>query len=413
MFKMDNKHCRFCGKELKHTMVDLGLSPISNEYVTEENVDSGQYYYPLHVMVCEDCYLSQVVEYKAPEQIFSDYKYFSSFSTSWLEHCSKYVDMIVKRLSLDKNSMVYEIACNDGYLLQYFQPYGIPVCGVEPAKNVAEEAKKKGIPVEVEFWGENTAKQISVSRGKADLIIGNNVLAHVPDINSFVHGICIALKKLGTVTMEFPHLLKLIKLNQFDTIYQEHFSYFSLLTVCKIFEKHGMKIYDVEELTTHGGSLRIYATHMTNEAYGISDSVEKILLDEKEYGLENMETYEHFSDSVEKIKRNSCKLLIELKEKGKKIAAFGAAAKGNTFLNYCGIGKEYIDFVADSSIPKQGLYLPGTRIPIVSPDKIREEKPDYIVLLAWNLKDEFSELLSYTREWGCKLITFIPETEVF
>lgn len=413
MFKMENKQCRFCGKELKHTMVDLGLSPISNEYVSKENVDSGQYYYSLHVMVCEDCYLSQVMEYKAPEQIFSDYKYFSSFSTSWLEHCSKYVDMIVKKLSLDKNSMVYEIACNDGYLLQYFQPYGIPVCGVEPAQNVAEEAKKKGIPVEVEFWGENTAKQISESRGKADLIIGNNVLAHVPDINSFVHGICIALKETGTVTMEFPHLLKLIKLNQFDTIYQEHFSYFSLLTVCKIFEKHGMKIYDVEELTTHGGSLRIYATHITNEAYGISTNVEKILLDEKEYGFEKMETYEHFSDSVKKIKRNSCKLLIELKEKGKKIAAFGAAAKGNTFLNYCGIGKEYIDFVADSSIPKQGLYLPGTRIPIVSPDKIREEKPDYIVLLAWNLKDEFSELLSYTREWGCKLITFIPETEVF
>lgn len=413
MFKMENKQCRFCGKELKHTMVDLGLSPISNEYVSKENVDSGQYYYPLHVMVCEDCYLSQVMEYKAPEQIFSDYKYFSSFSTSWLEHCSKYVDMIVKKLSLDKNSMVYEIACNDGYLLQYFQPYGIPVCGVEPAQNVAEEAKKKGIPVEVEFWGENTAKQISESRGKADLIIGNNVLAHVPDINSFVHGICIALKETGTVTMEFPHLLKLIKFNQFDTIYQEHFSYFSLLTVCKIFEKHGMKIYDVEELTTHGGSLRIYATHITNEAYGISTNVEKILLDEKEYGFEKMETYEHFSDSVKKIKRNSCKLLIELKEKGKKIAAFGAAAKGNTFLNYCGIGKEYIDFVADSSIPKQGLYLPGTRIPIVSPDKIREEKPDYIVLLAWNLKDEFSELLSYTREWGCKLITFIPETEVF
>lgn len=413
MFKMENKQCRFCGKELKHTMVDLGLSPISNEYVSKENVDSGQYYYPLHVMVCEDCYLSQVMEYKAPEQIFSDYKYFSSFSTSWLEHCSKYVDMIVKKLSLDKNSMVYEIACNDGYLLQYFQPYGIPVCGVEPAQNVAEEAKKKGIPVEVEFWGENTAKQISESRGKADLIIGNNVLAHVPDINSFVHGICIALKETGTVTMEFPHLLKLIKFNQFDTIYQEHFSYFSLLTVCKIFEKHGMKIYDVEELTTHGGSLRIYATHITNEAYGISTNVEKILLDEKEYGFEKMETYEHFSDSVKKIKRNSCKLLIELKEKGKKIAAFGAAAKGNTFLNYCGIGKEYIDFVADSSIPKQGLYLPGTRIPIVSPDKIREEKPDYIVLLAWNLKDEFSELLSYTRDWGCKLITFIPETEVF
>jgi len=394
-------------------MVDLGLSPISNEYVVKENVDIGQYYYPLHVMVCESCYLSQAMEYKAPEQIFTNYKYFSSFSKSWLEHCKKYVDMIVKRLFLGKNSIVYEIACNDGYLLQYFQPYGIPVCGIEPAENVAEEAKKKGIPVEIEFWGENTAKQISENRGKADLIIGNNVLAHVPDINSFVQGIYIALKESGTVTMEFPHLLKLIKLNQFDTIYQEHFSYFSLLTVCKIFEKHGMKIYDVEELSTHGGSLRIYGTHLSNASYDISGNVEKILLEEKEYGFEHIETYEHFSENVKKIKRESCKLLIKLKEEGSKIAAFGAAAKGNTFLNYCGIGKEYIDFVADSSTAKQGLYLPGTRIPIVSPDRIREEKPDYIVLLAWNLKDEISGLLEYTREWGCRLITFIPETEVF
>lgn len=410
---MDNKHCRFCGRKLNHTMVDLGLSPISNEYVTEENLDFGQYYYPLHVMVCDECYLAQVMEYKAPEQIFTDYKYFSSYAKSWLEHCRKYVDMIVGRLSLNEKSMVYEIACNDGYLLQYFKPHGIPVCGIEPAENVAEEARKKGIDVEVMFWGEATAKMISEKRDKADLIIGNNVLAHVPDINSFVEGIRLALKKSGTVTMEFPHLLKLIGLNQFDTIYQEHFSYFSLLTVCRIFEKHGMKIYDVQELDTHGGSLRIYAACLDNEAYAVSESVKRVLDEEREYGLERIETYENFAENVKLIKRNSCKLLIELKEAGYKIAAFGAAAKGNTFLNYCGIGKEYIDFVADSSAAKQGLYLPGTRIPIVSPDRIREEKPDYIILLAWNLKDELSELLAYTREWGCRLITFIPETEVF
>ena len=410
---MDNKHCRFCGKELKHTLVDLGLSPISNEYIGEENIDLGQYYYPLHVMVCENCFLAQAMEYKAPEQIFTDYKYFSSFSKSWLEHCKKYVDMIVKRLELNKESLVYEIACNDGYLLQYFQPYEIPVCGVEPAENVAEEAREKGIDVEVEFWGEDSAKRISGKRGKADLIIGNNVLAHVPDINSFVEGIHIALKKFGTVTMEFPHLLKLIQLNQFDTIYQEHFSYFSLFTVCKVFEKHGMKIYDVEVLDTHGGSLRIYASHLTNENYTVTSNVKKVLSEEKEYGFERIETYENFSDRVTKIKRDSTSLLIKLKEEGKKIVAFGAAAKGNTFLNYCGIGKEYIEFVADSSTAKQGLYLPGTRIPIAAPDKIKEAKPDYIVFLAWNLKEELSQLLEYTREWGCKFITFIPETEVF
>ncbi len=410
---MDNKRCRFCGNELNHTLVDLGLSPISNEYVTQENLDLGQYYYPLHVMVCEDCYLAQAMEYKDPEQIFTDYKYFSSFSKSWLEHCKDYVNMIVQRLDLNENSMVYEIACNDGYLLQYFSPYNIPICGIEPAENVAQEAKKKGIDVEVEFWGNSTSKKISDKHGKADLIIGNNVLAHVPDINSFVEGIHIALKPTGTVTMEFPHLLRLVQLNQFDTIYQEHFSYFSLLTVRKIFEKHGMKIYDVEELPTHGGSLRIYAAYMENSKYDIAPNVMKVIEEESAYGFEDMKTYEIFSEKVKNIKYESCKLLIDLKRQGKKIVAFGAAAKGNTFLNYCGIGKEYIDFVADSSVVKQGLYLPGTRIPIVSPDRIKEEKPDYIVLLAWNLKDEFSEILSYTREWGCKMIIFIPETEVF
>lgn len=410
---MDNKYCRFCGHTLKYTMADLGLSPISNEYVSKENLDRGQYYYPLHVMVCDKCFLAQAMEYKAPEQIFTDYKYFSSFSTSWLDHCKKYVDMIVDRLSLNQDSFIYEIACNDGYLLQYFKPFGIPVCGIEPAENVAQEARKKGIDVEVAFWGESTATQIAEQRGKADLIIGNNVLAHVPDINSFVEGIHVALKPTGTVTMEFPHLLKLIKLNQFDTIYQEHFSYFSLLTVKKIFLKHGMKVYDVEELETHGGSLRIYVAHQDNTAYETTERFNKVIADEKEFGLDKINTYEDFANSIKRIKMNSTKLLIQLKESGKKVAAFGAAAKGNTFLNYCGIGREYIDYVADSSIPKQGMYLPGTRIPIVSPDKIMEDKPDYIILLAWNLKDELSRLLEYTREWGCKLITFIPDTEIF
>lgn len=410
---MDNKHCRFCGKELKYTFADLGLSPVSNEYLGKEDLEKGQYFYPLNVKVCEDCFMVQALLYQKPENIFTDYKYFSSFSTSWLKHCKAYVDMITNRLNLNSGSLVYELACNDGYLLQYFQPYGIPVCGIEPAENVAQEAMKKGIEVEVEFFGKDTSKSIVEKRGKADLIIGNNVLAHVPDINSFVEGIRIALKENGTVTMEFPHLRKLMELSQFDTIYHEHFSYFSLLTVCRIFAEHGMKIYDVEELPTHGGSLRIYAAHQKNSAYTVSNAVTRVLEDEKADGLDKIVSYTQFENKVRKIKRNSTKLLVDLKEKGAKIVAFGAAAKGNTFLNYCGIGKEYIDFVADSSSAKQGCFLPGTQIPIVSPEKIKEEKPDYIILLPWNLRQELCELLEYTREWGCKFITFIPETEVF
>lgn len=410
---MKKNCCRFCGNPIETSMVDLGLSPIANEYIEKENLDAGQYYYPLNVLVCEKCHLVQVAEYRSPENIFVDYKYFSSFSTSWLKHCKEYVDMIVGRLRLDENKKVFEIACNDGYLLQYFIPYHIPVLGIEPAANVADAAIKKGIEVETQFWGKETAVKISKKHGKADLIIGNNVLAHVPDINGFVEGLRLALKDNGTITMEFPHLLRLMQLNQFDTIYQEHFSYLSLLTVEKIFAEHELKIYDVEELTTHGGSLRIYAAHKDNGEFEKSQRVSEVLAQEVQFGLREMQTYTAFAERVKQIKRESCKLLIEIKEKGGSIAAFGAAAKGNTFLNYCGIGKEYIDFVADSSVEKQGLFLPGTRIPIVSPDEITKRKPDYIILLAWNLKNELAELLAYTREWGCKLITFIPGVEIF
>ncbi|MFG6340122.1 MAG: class I SAM-dependent methyltransferase [Lachnospiraceae bacterium] len=410
---MKKNCCSFCGTQLKNSMVDLGLSPIANEYIEKENLDAGQYYYPLNVMVCEKCYLVQVAAYRTPENIFSNYKYFSSFSTSWLAHCKEYVDMIVERLGLDESKKVFEIACNDGYLLQYFKPHNIPVLGIEPAANVADTAIKKGIEVETVFWGKETAEKISETHGRADLIIGNNVLAHVPDINSFVEGLRLALNETGTITMEFPHLLKLMQLNQFDTIYQEHFSYLSLSTVEAIFAEHHLKIYDVEELSTHGGSLRIYAAHRNNREFEKSQKVSEVLEQEIHFGLREIQTYTAFAECVKRIKRESCKLLIEIKEKGGSIAAFGAAAKGNTFLNYCGIGKEYIDFVADSSVEKQGLFLPGTRIPIVSPDEIRKRKPDYIVLLAWNLKSELTELLADTREWGCRLITFIPRVDVF
>jgi len=410
---MDNLHCRFCGKKLSHTFIDLGLSPVSNEYVSKEQLEEGHCFYPLNVKVCDSCFYVQALTYKKPENIFTDYKYFSSFSESWLNHCHKYVDMISKRLNLDENSMVYEIACNDGYLLQYFKPYNIPVCGIEPAANVAQEAKKKGIEVEVEFWGKDTARKITKKHGQADLIIGNNVLAHVPDINSFVEGISTALKSSGTVTIEFPSLMNLVSLNQFDTIYHEHFSYLSLSVVKRIFNKHNMEIYDVEELSTHGGSLRIYATYSDNTSYDISQNVYRLLEKEEKAGVNSLDYYTRFTEKVLKIKIDSCRVLGELKSSGARIVAFGAAAKGNTFLNYCGIGKEYIDFVADSSSAKQGLYLPGTLIPILSPDEIKKRKPDYILLLAWNLKDEFVELLSYTRSWGCKFITLIPEVNIF
>lgn len=413
MKPMSEMRCRFCGKELSHTFIDLGLSPISNEYIERGNLDSGQYFYPLNVKVCEECKLVQVAEYRAPEDIFHDYKYFSSYSQSWLTHCKKYVDEIVERLSLNQNSLVYEVACNDGYLLQYFLPYRIPVRGIEPAENVAETARQKEIPVETEFWGEETAKKISSQYGKADLIIGNNVLAHVPAINSFVEGLAIALKERGTITMEFPHLLKLMRFRQFDTIYQEHFSYLSLGTVQKIFAAHGLKIYDVDEIPTHGGSLRIYATLEENTGYEISENVQSVLSAEADYGMNELQVYEEFQNQAIKIKYESLKKLIEFKEAGKKIAAFGAAAKGNTFLNYCGIGREFIAFVADSSAEKQGLFLPGTLIPIKSPEAIREEKPDVIIFLPWNLKEELTSLLAYTRDWGCQFMTCIPELEVF
>ncbi len=410
---MENATCKFCGTKLHHIVADLGAQPLSNEYLNEDELNSGQYYYPLQVMVCEKCKLVQALEYQKPENIFKDYKYFSSFSSAWLKHCEEYVDMIVPRLNLNKESNVCEIACNDGYLLQFFKKYDIPVYGIEPAANVANYAKEKNIEVEVAFFDENFAVDVSKRRGLADLIIGNNVFAHVPNINSFVKGLNKLLKKTGTITLEFPHLLNLMKENQFDTIYHEHFFYFSLNVVKNIFLNHGLKVYDVQQLPTHGGSLRIYATHEDNMAFKESENVKKLLNTEREFKLDILSTYDDFSEKVKFIKRETHRLLGSLKSEGKKIAAFGAAAKGNTFLNYCGVGSDYIDFVADSSDQKQGRYLPGTRIPIVSPYIINKEKPDYIIILPWNIKEEITELLSFTREWGCQFVTFIPETQIF
>lgn len=402
--------CRFCGNETDILVVDLGLQPLSNSYIKKENVCKGQHFLPLKVFYCDECKLTQIENYDAPQEIFNDeYKYYSSFSSSWLKHSSDYVGMIVERLSLDETSKVMEIASNDGYLLQYFLEYGIHPVGIEPSSSTAQIAKEKGIETYCEFWGKAYSDEYVKQNGKLDLIIGNNVLAHVPDIKDFVAGIKNALNEMGTVTMEFPHLLNLLKYNQFDTIYHEHFSYISLLFAKRLFEESNLEIYDVEKLSTHGGSLRIYAKHMGNKNIKVCGSVAEILKEELEYGLDDKTCYEAFNHRVENLKIDIIEKLYSIKKHGKKIVAYGAAAKGNTLLNYCGIKNDVIDYVCDASPYKQGLLLPGSLIPIVSPEEIRNTKPDYILIVPWNLEKEIKDLLSYTKEWDAKLLTFIPD----
>lgn len=410
---MDNQHCRFCGHELKHTFADLGLSPLANEYLTAEDLDRGQMFYPLKVQVCEKCFLVQAGLYQRPEQIFGEYQYFSSYSGSWLRHCKAYVDMIVSRLGLARTNRVLEIACNDGYLLQYFQPYGIPVKGIEPAENVAKTARAKGIEVQCCFFGAETAREIVSADGLYDLVIGNNVLAHVPDIDGFVEGLSFVLSAKGTITMEFPHLMRLMEQCQFDTIYHEHFHYLSLTTVQKIFQSHGLEIYDVEELETHGGSLRIYAAHKDHAYQQMRPAVQELLQHEETFGLKDMSTYSDFTAQMQKIKMDTIQLFTGLKQQGKHIAAFGAAAKGNTFLNYCGIKNDVIDLVVDSNPHKQGLYLPGSLIPIVGIDALEKYRPDCLLILPWNLKEEIVSLSDYVCGWGCQFITCIPDIQIF
>lgn len=408
---MNNTCCRFCGHKLTHTFIDLGLSPLANEYLRKSDLSRGQVFYPLKVQICSQCFLAQAELYQKPEQIFGEYQYFSSYSASWLEHCKAYVDMIINRLNLTPANRVLEIACNDGYLLQYFKPHGIPAKGIEPAENVATVAKAKGIEVDCCFFEEHTAQNIVKKDGTYDLVIGNNVLAHVPDINSFVSGLSIVLSPEGTITMEFPHIMQLIHRNQFDTIYHEHFYYFSLVSVQKVFQKHGMDIYDVEELPTHGGSLRIYAAHQGRKT--IKAAVANLLSRELAFGMTNMEMYTHFSEQVANVKMETLRLFSKLKQEGKHIAAFGAAAKGNTFLNYCGIKSDLIDFVVDSNPHKQGYYLPGSLIPVLGPEALRQHRPDYLLILPWNLTKEIVDTAGFVEEWGCRFITCIPEVRVF
>jgi len=406
-------NCRFCDEPLKHIFLDLGKSPLSNSFLKEEMLNQSEKFYPLCVNVCEKCLLVQLPEFENPQNIFGDYVYFSSYSESWLKHAKDYVNMMLKRFDFKNNSRVVEIASNDGYLLQYFKEKNIPILGIEPAENVAKVAVQKGIPTLVKFFGTDTAKELVRQGNSADLIIGNNVLAHVPNLNDFVEGLKIFLKPEGIITMEFPHLLKLIKYVQFDTIYHEHFSYFSLLTVEKVFSSHGLTVFDVEEISTHGGSLRIYVKHSENNSISISKNIQELLKKEKDFGLETILTYKSFMIKVEIIKKNLKEFFISSKNDGKKIVCYGAAAKGNTLLNYCGIGLDFIDYVVDRNPHKQGLFLPGTHIPIKSPEEVKKTKPDFLVILPWNLKKEIMEQMSFIREWEGKFVVPIPEVKIY
>ncbi|MCK4950306.1 MAG: methyltransferase domain-containing protein, partial [Gammaproteobacteria bacterium] len=362
-----------------------------------------------HAYVCEQCLLVQLEEFESPEKIFSNYAYFSSYSDSWLAHAKKYTDHIIKNFDIVEKSQVIEIASNDGYLLQYFNERNIPVLGIEPAGNVAEVAVSKGIPTLNAFFGVETANMLANKGKQADLLLGNNVLAHVPDINDFVQGMKIILKPGGFITMEFPHLLKLMEGVQFDTIYHEHFSYFSLMTVLQIFSKHGLSLFDIEELDTHGGSLRIYAQHTDTGPYKVKPGIDHILEQEEKYGMKNIDTYTGFIRKVLHTKNMFLQFLLDASQQGKQVAAYGAPAKGNTLLNFCGIRADLIQYTVDRSPYKQGLFLPGSHIPVEAPDKLKQTKPDYIVILPWNLRDEIIEQASYVREWGAKFVVPVPE----
>jgi hypothetical protein len=404
--------CRFCGTQLRHPVVDLGMSPLCESYLAAEQLDSMEPFFPLNVWACDQCFLVQLNEYVGADEIFTEYAYFSSFSTSWLQHASDYVDMITDRLQLGPESMVVELASNDGYLLQYVASKGIPCLGIEPAANVARVAVEKGVPTDVSFFGVDKAKQLAEDGLSAYLVLGNNVMAQVPDLNDFVGGIPHILAPTGTVTIEFPHLMRLLDENQFDTIYHEHFCYFSLISSEAIFARHGMTIYDVEELWTHGGSLRIYARHAADSSRPVSDRVLELRAREEAAGFRDVETYTRFEDRVRETKRKLLELLIDLKRSGATIAGYGAPGKGNTLLNYCGIRTDFLDFTVDRNPYKQGRFLPGTHIPIHAPERIDEVKPDYILILPWNFKDEILGQLAHVREWGAKFIVPIPEATV-
>lgn len=405
--------CRNCGTELRKTFLDLGFSPLANSYLSASQLNAAEKSYPLRVFVCETCLLVQLEEFESPDAIFSDYAYFSSFSTSWVEHARRYCELMIERFGFGPEHQVVEIASNDGYLLQWFKARGIPVLGVEPAANIAKVAwETKGIDSIVKFFGLQTAQEMVADGQRADLLLGNNVLAHVPNVHDFVGGMKVLLKPKGIITMEFPHLQDLIDENQFDTIYHEHFSYFSFYSVQKIFKTNGLTLFDVEEIPTHGGSLRIYARHDYADHLPISDRVHALLEKEQTSKLDRLSAYESFWAKVKNTKYKLLRFLVDAKEQGKTVAGYGAPAKGNTLLNYCGIGNDFIDYTVDRSPYKQGLFLPGSHIPIYHPEILRQTKPDYLLILPWNLRDEIIEQTSFIREWGGKWVLPIPEATI-
>jgi SAM-dependent methyltransferase len=405
--------CRFCDSVLTQTLVDLGMSPLCESFLAREQLNQMEPFYPLHARVCGQCFLVQVEEYVGPDHIFSEYAYFSSYSDSWLQHARRYVDMIVDRLELGPASRIVELGSNDGYLLQWFVSRGIPVLGMEPAANVAEAARKKGVPTLTVLFGRDTAPDVLAQHGHADLLIGNNVLAQVSDLNGFVAGMKILLGPRGVITMEFPHLMRLMEENQFDTIYHEHFSYFSLLTVERIFAAHGLTLFDVDELPTHGGSLRIYARHTDDATKPVGPRVQALRAREATAGFRQLARYTSFTEQVHETKRRLLEFLIGARRRGKSVVGYGAPGKGNTLLNYCGIRTDFLDYTVDRNPYKHGKFTPGTHIPIFAPDRILETRPDYVLLLPWNLKDEIMEQMAEIRAWGGQFVVPIPDVKVY
>ena len=403
--------CRFCATPLEHDFVDLGMSPLSNAFLETGDLNRMERFFPLHAYVCGECFLVQIEEFESPDAIFRDYVYFSSYSDSWLAHAREFAARATDRFGLGTASLVVEIASNDGYLLQYFKERGIPALGIEPAGNVAQVAMDAGIDTVMEFFGVALARRLRAERQGCDLLVGNNVLAHVPDLNDFVAGLEILLADDGVLSMEFPHLLQLVAHTQFDTIYHEHFSYFSMLAVRRIFRHHGLEIFDVEELPSHGGSLRIYAQHPDGN-YPHRDSVERLLAKEREAGLDRLAIYRHFSERVHEVKRDLLEFLIEARRAGHRVVGYGAPAKGNTLLNFCGVGTDFIDYTVDRNPHKQGRFLPGTHIPVHPPERIAQTKPDYVLILPWNLQDEIVEQMTHIRSWGGRFVVPIPRLAV-
>jgi hypothetical protein len=406
-------HCRFCNAELATTFVDLGMSPLCNTQIEPDQLNAMERFYPLHAWVCGSCFLVQLEEYVSPDQIFSDYSYFSSYSDSWVEHARQYTDLATQRFGLTSSSLVMEIASNDGYLLQHFVAKQVPCLGIEPAANVAKVAVERGIRTTVRFFGRKTAAEVAAEFGRPNLLLGNNVLAHVPDINDFVGGMKLLLAEGGVITMEFPHLLRLMYENQYDTIYHEHFSYLSFYSVEKVFAHHGLRLFDVQQIPTHGGSLRIFACHAEDASHPNGPAVDALRNEEIARGLTDLATYHRFEAQVKQTKRRLLAFLIEARNAGKTVVGYGAPGKGNTLLNYCGIRTDFLDYTVDRSPYKQGRYTPGTHIPILAPERIRETRPDYVLILPWNLKAEIARQLSYIKEWGGRFVVPIPDVAVF